>query len=602
MKKLPAILAIILLLAGCAVQEDMETSQTTETVAETQPQGIYMPDSTVEQQSGGAVRQYTLDEAGYQHICMLGDKLLLITREQQPELQLYYGDTCIPGARAALPQGFDLTQNSWRTTYHGFVYYDSSAKTAVFLDPQLQEQNRVQLPDEAQGNPVFSADGNEIFYCVDQKIYGLDVERGLSRLIRSFEGRTPTLLDCLFENKILSCKLENTEGDLQTIYISAQTGETCGTDENVAKLDTYEEQFLAIRMDGVVEQRLFGSREGETQQLTIMDGKVVAALELGGSVNWQTDSDGLHLDFYDHTAGVKTASLTLQAAGELQAVCADRWSETLWLLTEEAQSETQMLLQWDIHSSQVTEEASVVSPLYTADAPDSAGLEACQNRVDALDDAHGVRIRIWQNAIKYSNGEVLEAEHQPFAIDHVLDELEKVFALLPENFLYKSVNSRIRICIVRSIDSQVAGKHYWNDGDAFIVLSAGADIQNEFIKALGYIVDSHVLGNSPNYDYWDETNPEGFVYGDAATYSQDYLQGEQMAFLDQESMDSVVTDRSHIFWQAMKGDNAALFQSEAMQNKLRSLCLAIRDAWRLERKKDVYHWEQYLQESIAYQG
>jgi hypothetical protein len=35
---------------------------------------------------------------------------------------------------------------------------------------------------------------------------------------------------------------------------------------------------------------------------------------------------------------------------------------------------------------------------------------------------------------------------------------------------------------------------------------------------------------------------------------------------------------------------------------LRQICLAILDAWRLERKSDIYTWEQYLQESIAYQG
>lgn len=599
MKKLPVILVILLLFTGCSTQAEQPTTQTT-AVEET---GLYVPSSAIEQQTGSAVVQYALDAQVHQRISTIGDKLLLITDAQQPELLMFYGEELLPGARAVLPEGFDPAADSWRTTYHGFVYYDAQTKSAVFLDPQLQEQNRVQLPEDVQGSPLFSADGNEIFYCLGQQLHSLDVERGLSRLIRSFDGRTPTLLGCLFEGKVLACSVESAEGDVQAVYISAQTGRTLSQDEEILSLETYEAQYLAVRMDGIVEQRLFGTLEGQTQQLTLPEGNLASALELGGAVCWQTDSEGaLQLDYYDLAAGKKTASVALQGAGEPKAFLADRWSDSLWLLSQEEQTGAQMLLRWNVKASPVTEDATVVSPLYTAQAPDTAGLDACQDRVDALDKAQGVRIRIWQEAVKYSNGEVLEPEHQPQAIHRALDALEQVFALLPENFLYKSVNSRIRICIVRSIDGKVTGTHYWNDGDAFIVLSTGTDIQNEFIKALGYIVDSHVLGNSPNYDYWHETNPEGFVYGDASTYSQTYLEGEQMAFLDEESMESVVTDRSHIFWQAMQPDNAALFQSETMQNKLRSLCLAIRDAWRLERKKEVYHWEQYLQESIAYNG
>ena len=64
-------------------------------------------------------------------------------------------------------------------------------------------------------------------------------------------------------------------------------------------------------------------------------------------------------------------------------------------------------------------------------------------------------------------------------------------------------------------------------------------------------------------------------------------------------MESATIDRSRVFWQAMEPDNSAMFQSETMQNKLNMLCRGIRDAWRLEDKKDVYPWEQYLTEPIA---
>ena len=117
------------------------------------------------------------------------------------------------------------------------------------------------------------------------------------------------------------------------------------------------------------------------------------------------------------------------------------------------------------------------------------------------------------------------------------------------------------------------------------------------MKGLGYVVDSHVLGNSSKYDYWDALNPEGFVYG---TADEAYLSGEQRAFADATSMNSAVEDRSRILYEAMKPDNADMFQSEIMQKKLLLLCQAIRDAWNLQWKKETYPWEQYLTESIAY--
>ena len=139
---------------------------------------------------------------------------------------------------------------------------------------------------------------------------------------------------------------------------------------------------------------------------------------------------------------------------------------------------------------------------------------------------------------------------------------------------------------------------YWDENDAFIVLSSGVDVRTEFIKGLGYVVDSHVLGNSAKYDYWDTLNPEGFVYG---TVDKTYLTGDTRAFADEISMESATDDRSRILWQAMLPDNGELFQSEIMQKKLLLVCQGVRDAWNLERKTETYPWEQYLTQSIAYQ-
>ena len=162
----------------------------------------------------------------------------------------------------------------------------------------------------------------------------------------------------------------------------------------------------------------------------------------------------------------------------------------------------------------------------------------------------------------------------------------------PEDFLKKSVSSGLRICIVRSVDGETGAVQYWDENDAFIVLCCGSDAEYEFLKAFAYVVDVHVLGNSPLADTWGQMNPAGFAYGTAGEPGD--------AFTDPEAMLSVTDDRAHVFLRAMLSGNEELFASDILQNKLLTLCKAIRDAWGLEKKSDVYPWEQYLKESIAY--
>ena len=178
----------------------------------------------------------------------------------------------------------------------------------------------------------------------------------------------------------------------------------------------------------------------------------------------------------------------------------------------------------------------------------------------------------------------------------MLDQLELVLEEFPKNFVYKSIRSRLRICLVRSVDGASDGAQYWDGRNAYIALCSGSDIRQEFLKAFGFVVDSHVLGNSPVYDYWDTLNPKDFLYGKP---DETLLTGETRTFVDMDSMTSGTVDRSRVFWQAMEPDNAAMFQGETMQKKLQMLCKAIRDAWGLEKKTDIYPWEQYLEKPIA---
>lgn len=594
-----ALILMALMLAGC--NSDSAQASTAQTVheptEETTPKGLYVPETDLERDTLGAIKVFHFDEEQPERLYALDDRLVVLSKNKGWQLQLFRGEDCIPGEIAQLPKGFDPEKDAVCTTYRGVTYYDTDANAVVVLDPQLQQMQSHALPEDAS-SPVLSPDGNIVYYCIGQDVYALDLEQGLSRLVRQQICARQQLLQCSFDGKLLVCQVQDELGNSTVTYLSTEDGRTTSTDQSVSELVTRGDEYLLRRLDGLQDQLIYGKLNGSAQQIRLEGDKQTPALELGGVLNEGIDEDGnLTLEFYDLQTGLCVSRVTLKGTEHVNEYLPDAGRKCLWIVCDNGE-----LLQWRMEKSTVEEAASCLATLYTAAAPDTAGIQTCQKRVDALNKTHSLRIRIWQDAVKYPHGYTLEKEYQVDTIQACLNTLENILTQFPENFFYRIVNSQIRICIVRSVDGSAASAQFWEDGDAFIILSSGMDIREAFLKELGYIVDSHILGNSPVYDYWADANPEGFAYGAEDTYDPAYLEGETRAFADQESMDSVITDRSRIFWQAMQPDNQEMFASEMMQSKLEKLCRGIRDAWRWEKKKDVYPWEQYLEKSIAYTG
>lgn len=592
-KHIALLLLFALLLTGCASVEP-ENGATVSTEP-TQPAGLYVPGSAQEIQTGGAVRLYALPSEGYRALSAIGDQLLLISEGETATLTLLTGAECVSSAEISIDA--DLLAGSYRALYNGFAYYDEAENQAIFLSPQLQETDRLVLPDDMQGLPLFSPDGNEVFYCAGQEIRAFEVERKISRLIKTHSFKSLELQDCFFEGALLSCRVEDGKGVVNTIYVSSKTGETTNTDNHITQLNTYENTFVALRTDGIIQQKIVGSKDDLMLQLNVDAPAFYGVPELNGVLAYTVEDSGLNLSFYDLSSGRRTAAVTIENVAEPSLFYADRWSGCVWMITSVSESPGQQLLRWNIKESAVEEDAIYTDTLFTASSPDTLGLEACEDRASDLNKTHGVRIRIWDEAVKTTGEFALATEYQTPAIHKVLDELESVLAEFPKNFLQKSISSRIRICIVRSVNDEVKSVQFWDKDDAYIVLSAGVDVRTDFMRGLAYILDSHVLGNCSKFDTWDTLNPEGFAYG---TADANLLSGGSRAFVNEASMTSAVEDRSSIFLQAMQPDNGELFQSEIMQNKLLRICQGIRDAWNLERKEETYPWEQYLTESIAY--
>ena len=587
---------VFLLFSGCAVQESPDTTDDTVQIMETQP-GTYIPESDIENQTGGVVREFALNDSQTADIFVMGERLLVIDGAEQTSLKLYSGDRAVETASVQLPVA--LGSAEFIAYQNGCAYYLAESRELVFLDIQLSEVNRVQLPEGIYGVPVMSNDGSQIFYSVEQQLFAVDAQRKITRLLKTHESVSLELVASYMSGMVLSCRATYENGNVSMLYIDTETGQTIYENNQIEELYSYDNRFFGRLMDGTVEHLFFGTGADDIKRLNMLGGSFAPALEMNGVIRYEQLQDGiLQLQFVDLNEGKITSQIELQGVGMPTDIKANRWKNCAWLLVKNADDVLQ-LLRWDIKGSAIADETVYTGELYTASNPDEVGLEECAQRAKSMGKSYGVVFRLWESAVKYPGDYVLEPEHQTAVINQCLDQLEVVLSEFPKKFLDRAISDQIRVCIVRSVDGETKAVRYWNGSSAYIVLSVGCDVRNGFIKGLSYVVDSHVLGNSSKYDYWNDTNPEGFSYTDVTTHSKSYIKGKKRAFVDELSMTSVVEDRSAIFYQAMQPDNQEMFSSDIMQNKLLTLCNAIRSAWSLRKSTEIFPWEQYLNHPIA---
>ena len=592
MKRMLPIILLLVILCGCGnnAQPDQTEANTSQP---TQAANVhtYIPDSQIEQQTNGAVRQYDLEVAHIQWIAPIHGGVLVAEVTDETRLTILSGTDGTVTATATIP--WELTRESvWQVTPKGFAYYDAQAGEVILLDMKLAVADRTQLPQDLTGRPAISPDGSQIFYCQAQTVYSVETDRKISRPVRTNSCKEQMLLGCYMNGAVVACRVQDMLEKWSTLYISGKDGKLLANEDGIQTIYSNGKEYFALRKEGVVNQYIYGKTDSSPVQMNIADEMAYGALELGGILGQSETSDGVQLSFYNLK---KTAAVTLSADMKLQMVAADSTTGGVWLLTEDG-----VLLHWELQASSVVEDTEYTGPVYTADAPDTEGLKQSASRGDAIAKEHGVVIRVYERALVSNDSYDIQVEYQPAAINRALDELEAILKKFPSKFLYKSVAGQIRICIVRSIGGQITSAYHWKDGDPFIILSVGVDMEQAFMDAFAYVLDIHVLGNSSIADSWETLNPQGFTYGTENNVLA-YLEGENRAFADKRGMESVMDDRASVFYHAMQADNQEVFQSEIMQAKLLMLCKAIRDAWRLEQSPETFLWEQYLNQSLAYQ-
>jgi hypothetical protein len=313
------------------------------------------------------------------------------------------------------------------------------------------------------------------------------------------------------------------------------------------------------------------------------------------------EEGALVMDYYDYTTGTHGASIRMVGVGEPLAIAAD--SKYIWILALEG--EKTMLYRWDVSASATGNAHSYIEPLYTRANPDEKGLQQCAQRAVELKDKYGISVHVGADALNMDNGYTLTDEYLVSALTAAMDQIEALLAKFPEGFMDESVaKGDLHLSLVREIAGNQDMVQFYKNGDAYIILEISENVEAQFFHGLAYVIDSHVLGNSRDFDNWKKLNPDGFDYDYNYYFYQNhsdspYLSDEERAFVDAYSMTFPHEDRCRLFVAAMEEGNADLFAGEVMQAKLKRMCQGIREAYGYDRSSETFTWEQYLTESLA---
>ena len=608
MKRLFLLFLMALLLCGCTAQNLEETSiptvETLPAVDPTEPSGCYDPEHPMEIATGGAVRAYPAQIPDAYGLAMMGGDLVVFSGTEYTTLTKLTGENRYVTASVTLNVRIDPADPSVLVTDKGAFYFDHQTGELVKLGTGLKEIGRIPLPENTVGEPVVSADRTKVYYCTEHTVWELTVETGIHRMIKEVTETCVSAARLVLEDTVLNCSM----ADGQQIFLLVETGKTLWQGREDIVVCSSGQNWYACMPEGIVDAYIFGAAEGESRMLVPEDFEA-ECVYLPGMDMLMTVSqeEGAVLKGYDLSAGTCATILEL----EQYPLCIAEGTDRVWMLVGD------VIYGWDVTATPSGDATVYTTQRYTLTEPDAAGYAQCEAYAQRLEERFGVKILLGAEAVEKRTREYdLTGE---YLVPVMLRELEKLEALLEQypvgmlqDAITETTGGTLYLCLVRQVagsaelgvPGNVGGAQFWEGGDCYVTLAVGM-AEHAWYRPLYYALETRLMSNSTACYDWEYLNPKGFDYDYNYILNQNrqdegWLEGENRYFIDLFSMSFPREDRARIMEYAMMQDCQEFFASDAMQAKLKALCLGLREAYGLEKSPETFLWEQYLEEPLAY--
>lgn len=573
---LPLLLAVILLLAGCGsanLDENVEKAQVTKS-KDSGVTAFDLTDRTCAKILAFGEEDYALFTTNGQLLVMDGTKWKLTASKD-------------------LGCEFAVMDQSIAALDDRLGYYDSQRGAYVILDSDLTEVSAVAVPEDLTVGPAISADLTTLYYGTETGIRALDLETGISRLVRQEYAQITALDGLLFEDSVLHyTRLVDEEPE--SCFIFTETGTLTDSDQSadIRRMVSWDNSYAALTQISLpfesLERIQYGTL-GSEPEMVAYDGAFEELLLLdGGMLLVQTATEnGLNVELYD------LDSQEMLARGELDGVnqpftYAQVENGTPWLWNEESF----VLYRWD-YTGSAAEEKTL--PVLTEQIVTEEDVEAARLEVE---ERYGVPVRITQDYGEWEQVGFDYDSHRPSQYQAAVELLDNAMSRLPEGFFDEMQDSLV-IELVDEFNPNVGvpdATGYFSLGkEMTIQVTMTQELQATFYHELYHAME-WVLSSS-KLSKWESLNPEGFSYEDFETYTSGELEDSEYVgtvVASPYGMTSANEDRAQIFMYAMLEGEEARFQSETMQSKLAFLSEAIREAFDWEDSQEVFPWEQYL--------
>lgn len=610
---LGSVLVLTLLLCGCTQTQEptaptdmtLRSQDTTDPSTPAQTQGPAEPTEPVTP----GLWQFPLEETGFYGMGQLGENLLLARNDQGTgELWLLSGTTLEVVKTVRLAEGLVPEWEQLQITEMGVGFYDDASHMMVFWNEDLQELARVSIPEEILGKAWLSPDWRKSYFCTAEGIHIMDMQTHIEALLKQNPNEEQMLTGVLAEGTILRYSLRNAAGEQQTYLVDASTGMRVEESLALDALTTWEDSYYLPMEDGPVRMLLFGT---QTAQKLLWpraeDAEIYPVPGSNGVVTGIPAEEGSCLEYYDLESGRCTASVTLTDT-RLLAFLANG-SGSIWCLAGNEEGESLFL--WELSQTPTADDNVYVTPYFTADNPDRAGLAVLQQELNELGEKYGITVLLWQEAAASNPWDyTFEGEYLTQVYRKYLPALQKALDSLPEGFLQKTTGNdtrRLTVALVRSIHDiadeedrrEITGIQYWQEDTPWMALVLGEDIERSFYHQVGLLIDTQVLMRSKAYDLWNRRTPPGFAYDNDYIKNLDrqdtqYLEAGKRYFIDMFSMSYAKEDRTTVFEYACMPGNEEIFAEPILQGKIQQICIGIREAFGLTNADITLLWEQYL--------